>query len=267
MDQNLVAVIIGCVEGLTEFIPVSSTGHMIIAGHLLGFSGSLASLFDVFIQFGAILSVIFIYKERFLRFFTKEGWQAGKGLSVWHIGAGMLPILIVGFLGHKYIKAHLFSTQTVVVGLVLGALLMLYAEKVCGGKNDQLLQDLDRLTLRQAFKIGLFQILALWPGFSRSGSTLAGAMLSGVGRDAAAQYTFLMAVPLMFIACIYDLLENLQSLENGGSMMLAIGFGVAFITAYASILWFLKFLKSSTLTAFAYYRIVLAGLVLLYFGM
>lgn len=267
MDQNLIAVIVGCVEGLTEFIPVSSTGHMIIIGHLLGFSGTLASLFDVFIQLGAILSVIFIYKERFVRFFTKEGWQVDRGLSAWHILAGILPILGTGFLCHDYIKGNLFSPQTVILGLVLGSFLLLYAEKTRGCANDCLLQDVDRMTLKQAFKIGLFQILALWPGFSRSGSTMAGAMLSGVSRDAAAQYTFLMAVPLMFVACIYDLIQNLDALGNGGGTVLAIGFVVAFITAYISILWFLKFLKNSTLSAFAYYRIVLAALVLLYFGL
>ena len=112
MSDYLIAVIVGCVEGLTEFIPVSSTGHMIIVGHLLGFKGDFAALFDVFIQLGAILSIIFIYKERFRRFFTKDGWNRERGLSVWHIAVGMLPICIVGYLAHNFIKDHLFSPLT-----------------------------------------------------------------------------------------------------------------------------------------------------------
>lgn len=267
MDQNVIAVIVGIVEGLTEFLPVSSTGHMIIVGNLLGFSGDLADLFDIFVQLGAILSVVFIYKERFLRFFTQEGWQADKGLSVWHIAAGIMPAMLAGFFFYNYIKLYLFSPLTVAAGLILGALLLLYAEKTKGSVNESLLQDIDKLTIRQALHIGLFQILSLWPGFSRSGSTLAGGMLAGVSRDVAAQYTFLMAVPLMLVACVYDLLNNLEALVNGGDTVLAIGFIVAFITAYGSVLWFLKFLKNSTLSAFAYYRIALAVLVFLYFGL
>ena len=110
MDQNLIAVIVGFVEGVTEFLPVSSTGHMIIVGHMLGFDGPAADIFDVFVQLGAILSVIFIYKERFARFFTKEGWQADKGLSVWHVAAGIVPVMGVAFFAYKYIKEN-FSTN------------------------------------------------------------------------------------------------------------------------------------------------------------
>ncbi len=267
MELYLIAVVVGIVEGVTEFLPVSSTGHMIIVGHMLGFDGPLASVFEVFIQLGAILSVIFIYKERFARFFTRDGWDAKKGLSAWHVLAGILPVMAVGYLAHHYIKTYLFSPYTVVVGLVLGGLLMIYAEKRMGSRNKELLQDVDKLTLNQAWKIGLYQLLALWPGFSRSGSTMAGAMLVGVSRTVAAQYTFLIAVPLMFVACIYDLLKNIHNLGTGGMEILAIGFVVAFITAYFSVLWFLKFLNKYSLTAFAYYRIVLAAAALIYFGL
>jgi len=262
----LIAFIVGIVEGVTEFLPVSSTGHMIIIGHLLGFDGDLASLFDVFIQLGAILSVIFIYKERFLRFFTKEGWDKEKGMSVWHVAAGIVPVMIVGYLLHGYIKQYLFSPYTVVVGLVLGALLMLLAEKTMGRHNEDLIQDVDEISIKQAAMIGAYQILALWPGFSRSGSTLAGGLLSGVSRDASAQYTFIIAVPLMFVACIYDLIKSAAAIDASGAMVLGIGFVTAFITAYISVLWFLKFLKNSSLSAFAYYRIVLAIVTVYLFG-
>ena len=126
MDLNLIAVIVGIVEGLTEFLPVSSTGHMIIVGHVLGFEGQLADVFDVFVQLGAILSVVFIYKERFARFFTKDGWDINKGLSVWHVAAGIVPVMLVAFFLYHYIKEYLFSPFTVAIGLFLGGLLLMF---------------------------------------------------------------------------------------------------------------------------------------------
>lgn len=266
MDIFSIAVIVGIVEGVTEFLPVSSTGHMILVGNLLGFSGNLATVFEVFIQLGAILSIIFIYKDRFRYFFTADGWDRNKGLSVWHIAAGIVPVMGAGYLLHGYIKTYLFSPFTVIIGLVLGAFLMIFAEWKNGSRNDELLQDIDRLSIKQAVKIGLYQLLALWPGFSRSGSTMAGAMLSGVSRNVAAQYTFLIAVPLMFVACFYDLLKNWDLLSAGDIQVIAVGFVVSFITAYISVLWFLKFLKRYSLSVFAVYRIILAVISFFYFS-
>ena len=265
MDQNLIAVIVGIVEGLTEFIPVSSTGHMIIVGHLLGFDGRAADVFDVFVQLGAILSVLFIYKERFYRFFTKEGWQIDKGLSVWHVAAGIVPVMGVAFFAYKYIKAYLFSPFTVAIGLVLGGLLMIYAERRSQGRQAELVQDVDKITIKQCVAVGLYQLLSLWPGFSRSGSTIAGGLLSGLSREAAASYTFIIAVPLMFVACIYDLLKNMAYLTGDELQLLAIGFFVSTVVAYWSVLWFLKFLHKYNLSSFAYYRIILAAFTYWYF--
>lgn len=265
MDQNLLAVIVGIVEGLTEFLPVSSTGHMIIVGHMLGFEGPLADVFDVFVQLGAILSVIFIYKERFARFFTKDGWDVNKGLSVWHVAAGIVPVMAVAFFLYKYIKAYLFSPFTVAIGLLLGGVLLMYAEHRTKGREAELVDDVDKISIKQAIWVGIYQFLSLWPGFSRSGSTIAGGLLVGLTRNAAANYTFLIAVPLMFVACIYDLLKNLGSLSAGDLQVLAIGFVVSFVVAYASVLWFLKFLHKYDLTSFAVYRILLAGFTYWYF--
>lgn len=265
MDQNLIAVIVGVVEGLTEFLPVSSTGHMIIVGHVLGFQGDLANVFDVFIQLGAILSVLVLYKQKFLHFFTKEGWRVDRGLSAWHVLAGIVPVALIGFLTHKLIKTYLFSPFTVAIGLLLGSVLMMAAERYIKGREGYLLTDVDKLSLRQAALIGAYQIFALWPGFSRSGSTLAGALFVGVNRKAAADFSFIIAVPLMFMACIYDLLKNMGSLHSGDIAILAIGFVVAFIVAYFSIVWFLKFMHKYTLTSFAYYRIFLAAFTIWYF--
>lgn len=267
MDQNIIAVVVGIVEGLTEFLPVSSTGHMIIVGHLLGFDGHVADVFDIFVQLGAILSVIFIYKERFYRFFTKDGWNVNKGLSVWHIAAGIVPVMLVAFFLYKYIKEYLFSPFTVCIGLVLGALLLMLAEKLTKGREAELVDDVDKITIRQALWVGVYQFLSLWPGFSRSGSTIAGGLLVGLSRQAAAHYTFLIAVPLMFVACIYDLLKNLSRLTPADLQVLGIGFIVSFVVAYWSVLWFLKFLHKYDLTSFAWYRIALAAFSYWYFYM
>lgn len=265
MEQYLIAVVVGIVEGLTEFLPVSSTGHMIIVGHLLGFDGHLADVFDVFVQLGAILSVIFIYKERFYRFFTKDGWDTNKGLSVWHIAAGIVPVMLAGYIFYPYIKRYLFSPFTVAIGLALGGLLLMFAEYKTKGKEATLIDDVDKITLRQAMWVGIYQFLSLWPGFSRSGSTIAGGLLVGLSRSASANYTFLIAVPLMFVACLYDLMKNWAYLTSGDLAVLGVGFVVSFIVAYWSVLWFLKFLQKYNLTSFAVYRILLAGFTYWYF--
>ena len=251
------------VEGLTEFLPVSSTGHMIIAGKMIGFEGAVVDVFEVFIQFGAILSVLFIYGERFRKFFTADGWKYESGFSVWHVAAGCVPCMGIAFLLYRAIKESLFNPFTVANGLVLGALLLMLAEHWAKGRELQ--DDLDKMTLRQAFCIGIFQILSLWPGFSRSGSTIAGGMLVGLSRRASAAYTFIMAVPVMFAAAMYDLYKNYAVLNTNDFKTLAIGFVVAGIVAYLSIFWFVRFVGKNRLTVFAWYRIALAVFTVYYF--
>jgi undecaprenyl-diphosphatase len=265
MNEMINAVILGIVEGLTEFLPVSSTGHMIIVGHMIGFQGDLAQIFDIVIQLGAILSVLVLYRQRFARFLTREGWQVDKGLSGFHIMAGCVPTMLFALLIHSFIKKYLFSPFTVAVGLVLGALLMIFAEQKIRGHEDELVQDVDHISLKQAFGIGFYQFLSLWPGFSRSGSTISGALMVGVSRKAGADFTFIMALPIMVAACLYELLKNLGSLSGNDFAVLAVGFVVAFIVAYFSILWFIGFLNRSTLKSFAIYRLLLAAFSLWYF--
>jgi undecaprenyl-diphosphatase len=267
MDQNLIAVLLGIIEGLTEFLPVSSTGHMIIVGHVLGFEGNVATIFEIVIQLGAILSVLVLYKDKFLHFLTKEGWQINRGLSGIHIAAGIVPTMLFAYLVHSFIKAHLFSPFTVAIGLILGAILMFCAERHIRGREEYLVHDVDKITVKQATLIGFFQFLSLWPGFSRSGSTIGGALFVGVSRKAAADFSFIMAVPIMFVACVYELLKNIKMLNAGDFQMLGIGFIVAFIVAYYSIVWFMSFLNKSTLTSFAVYRVMLAAVTLWYFYM
>jgi undecaprenyl-diphosphatase len=263
VNENIIAVIIGIVEGLTEFLPVSSTGHMILVGSMLDFKGEIASVFEVFIQLGAILSVFILYRDKFMRMFKPHGLNIyGAGLSIKHVLAGIVPVMGVGYLLHKYIKENLFSPYTVIIGLVVGAVFMLVAEKMSGRPETR---DVENITLRQAFVVGLFQILALWPGFSRSGSTIAGGLFFGLSRKAAAEFSFIIAVPLMLVACLYDLLKVWDKLSMSDLNVFTIGFVVSFVVAYGSIVWFLKFLNNSTLASFAYYRFILAGLSYYYF--
>lgn len=264
MNEYVIAVIIGIVEGLTEFLPVSSTGHMILAGSVLGFEGEKASVFEVFIQLGAILSVFILYRDKFFRMMDLRRLKCTDGLSAWHVAAGIVPVMGVGYLLHGPIKAYLFSPFTVIIGLVLGAILMLAAEKLV---PRPVTRDAEKMSIRQAFFVGLFQILSLWPGFSRSGSTIAGGLLMGMSRTAAAEFSFIIAVPLMLVACVYDLLKVLNKLNGGDLAMIAIGFVVAFLVAYISIVWFLRFLNRSTLASFAYYRFILAAVSYWYFFM
>ena len=272
MYDYIIAVVLGIVEGATEFLPVSSTGHMILVGHLLGYDGQQAGVFEVFIQLGAIMAVAVIYKEKILTMLHFNGWRpllrrenwrrSDTGLTLVHIAAGAVPVLPVGYLLHHFIKTYLFSVETVLVGLVAGGVFMMAAEKAHG---KTLCDDVDKLTVAQSFGIGLFQILALWPGFSRSGSTIAGGLFLGLSRKAAADFSFIIAVPVMIIACFYDLLKSWSVLDSGDLVMIAIGFVTAFIVAYISVLWFLKFLNKSTLTSFACYRFLVAVVSFVYF--
>jgi len=262
VNENLIAVIIGIVEGLTEFLPVSSTGHMILTGSLLGFEGEKASVFEVFIQLGAILAVFILYRDKFMRMLDLRRLGSTRGLSALHVAAGIVPVLLIAYVLHKPIKTYLFSPVTVIIGLIAGAIFMLVAEKVAA---RPVTRDVEEMTIKQAFFVGLFQVLSLWPGFSRSGSTIAGGLFFGMSRKAAAEFSFIIAVPIMLVACLYDLLKFWSKLSTADLEMFAIGFVVAFVVAYASIIWFLGFLNRSSLASFAYYRFVIAGVSYWYF--
>ena len=272
MGDYMIAVILGIVEGVTEYLPISSTGHMILVGDWLGFTGPRASVFEVFIQLGAILSVLVIYKEKFIRMLRQyrcwdmlrpQNWRRNDtGLTLAHVGAGIVPVMIIGYFAHGVIKTYLFSVGTVIIGLVIGGVFMLLAERA---KIRVLCDDVEKMTILQAFLVGAFQMFALWPGFSRSGSTIAGGLFLGLSRKAAADFSFIIAVPVMIIACFYDLLKSWSVLDSGDLVMIAIGFVTAFIVAYISVLWFLKFLNKSTLTSFSCYRFLVAVVSFVYF--
>jgi undecaprenyl-diphosphatase len=256
MVEWVYAVILGIVEGLTEFIPVSSTGHLIVAGHLLGFEGPKAATFEIFIQVGAILAVVLLYKERFFRLCTlraSAGFTGRKGLIL--LGLTTLPALVLGAVAHRYIKAHLFTPTTVALGLGVGGVGILAMERFRPLVKKS---GLDTLHYRDAVVVGLFQCLALWPGMSRSACTIVGGMAIGIERETAAHYSFLVAVPIMFAATALDLYKSLPILYGSDVPMFGIGFGVSFVAAWLAIKCFLRFLGGHTLNPFGWYRIIVA---------
>lgn len=258
MSEHIIAVIMGFVEGATEFLPVSSTGHLILTGYLLGYEGETASVFEVFIQLGAILAVFLLYLNKFRAMLLPAKRRlATRGMTVYHVLAGSIPVMAVGYLLHKPIKAYLFSPATVVIGLVVGGIFMIAAEKLAAKHQ---VHDVDDISLAQAFWVGLFQCLSLWPGFSRSGATIGGGLFFGLDRRTAAEFSFIVAVPVMFAAGVYDLLKAWNKLSTGDLWTIAIGFVVSFIFAYLSVVWLLRVLNRTSLSAFAYYRFVVAAL-------
>ncbi|TXK75863.1 undecaprenyl-diphosphate phosphatase [Paenibacillus sp. N3.4] len=260
------AIIIGIVEGLTEFLPVSSTGHMILAQSLMNTQNDeVMKTFDFVIQLGAIMAVVIIYWNRILSLFglvkRKSQSMTGKKLNLLHILIGILPAGVIGLSVNHFVDDHLFNAVTVIVGLVLGGILMIIAEKKKGQPSTTVMDD---LTYRQAFFIGLWQLVSIWPGFSRSGSTIAGGMLSGVSRAASADFTFIMAIPIMFGASGIYFLKNYHALSSTDLPFFVVGFLVAFVVALLAVVSFIKFVQKMQLTYFAYYRFVVAALFALY---
>jgi undecaprenyl-diphosphatase len=265
----LKAIILGLVEGLTEFAPVSSTGHMVIVDDMWLQSEEVltkyvANTFKIVIQLGSILAVVIIFKDRFIdllglkRPSTKSANKPNR-LKLAQVIVGLLPAGILGLLFEDYIDEHLFSTGTVLIGLVLGAFLMIAADKF--GPKQTSVQTVDQISYKQAFIVGLTQCFALWPGFSRSGSTISGGVLLGMSHRAAADFTFIMAVPIMAGASFLSLLKNWQYFTLEALPFFIAGFISAFVFALISIRFFLKLIDKIKLVPFAIYRIVLAGII------
>ncbi|MGL1862387.1 MAG: undecaprenyl-diphosphate phosphatase [Pseudodesulfovibrio sp.] len=262
MASWYVAVILGIVEGLTEFLPVSSTGHLIITGHLLGFTGPKAESFEIIIQLGAILAVVALYWPRFTGLLKTNPEQRFSGTyGLWLLFLTSLPASVLGLLTHKYIKMYLFSPFTVACALAVGAIMIFVVE---GMKKEEHTTTLDEITPKQALGIGLFQCLALWPGFSRSAATIMGGMLLGARRTVAAEYSFIAAVPIMFAATGYDFLKNYKLFESADFIFLAVGFCVSFIAAWIAVKTFIYLLGKLTLRPFAIYRLILVPLIFLF---
>lgn len=262
MSELWIAFILGVIEGLTEFLPISSTGHLILASSLLGFSGEKETTFMITIQLGAILAIVVLYRERFRSLVRVPKWS-DQTFNLLHVAFGIAPFLAAGYLFSGKIKEVLFSPLTVAIGLVLGALLMIVAQlKAKKWDEEEVVPSLDDLTYRQAFVIGLFQCLALWPGFSRSGSTISGGLLNHLPYKAAADFSFVAAVPVMAAATGYDVLKNAHLFSASDLPLFAVGFLTAFVVALLAVQTFLRVLSTLTLWPFAIYRLLLAAVVI-----
>lgn len=262
--QILIAILLGIVEGLTEFLPISSTGHLILIGDIVGFTGDKASTFQIFIQLGAILAVVWLYRQRFaslleLRNNNSSGLRGRRGLMM--LGLTTLPALLAGFLLHDFIKGNLFQPRTVAIGLAVGGVIMIVFERF---KHKAGTISLDSISPRQALGVGLFQLFALWPGVSRSASTIIGGVVQGLDRKTAVEYSFLIAVPVMIAATGYDLLKSLDILRASDIPLFASGFLAAFAAATFAVKYFVEFVKRFGFTAFGWYRLALAALVFVF---
>jgi undecaprenyl-diphosphatase len=259
----LKALILGFVEGMTEFAPVSSTGHLIIVDDMwlktTDFLGKYsANTFKIVIQLGSILAVIVVFWKRLFSLvglYKIKDVKPGSQLKLSHVIVGLIPAGVLGLLFEDFIDEHLFSVETVLIGLVIGAILMLAAE------------TLDQITYKQAFTVGLVQCFSLWPGFSRSGATISGGVIFGMSHRTAADFTFIMAVPIMFGASFLSLLKNWGDIEPNHLSFYVVGFISAFVFALISIKFFLKLIEHVKLTPFAIYRLVLAAVlaIVIYF--
>lgn len=266
--EAFVALILGLVEGLTEFAPVSSTGHMIIVDDFLFqtkelYSPEVANTFKIVIQLGSILAVVVLMWDRFMNLLglKKMPGQSTSGprLNLLTVLIGLIPAGIFGVLFDDYIDEYLFSTKTVVIGLVIGALLMIAADWFRPGRPKVV--TVDQITYKQALMVGLIQCLSLWPGFSRSGSTISGGVLLGMSHRAAADFTFIMAVPIMAGASFLSLLKRWEYITFDAVPFFTVGFISAFVFALISIRFFLKLINRVKLVPFAIYRLVLAAVI------
>jgi undecaprenyl-diphosphatase len=256
-----IAVILGVVEGLTEFLPVSSTGHLIIAGHLLGFVGEKAASFEVAIQLGAILSIVLLYWRRFSALFptaasfTQSSSTLNGSAGILRLGLATLPALVVGFLARHAIKERLFTPSAVTAALFIGGIVILIAERLVSRRRKN---SLESITIAQSLGVGLFQVLALWPGTSRSAATIVGGMLMGLDRKGAAEFSFLIAVPIMCIATGYEMIKMRDLFAVQDMMQFGVGFVVSFVVALITVKAFVRFLGRGSLVPFAWYRIIVA---------
>jgi undecaprenyl-diphosphatase len=254
-----IAILLGIVEGLTEFLPVSSTGHLIVAGRLLGFRGETSETFEIFIQLGAILAVVVLERRTFrdlLRPRAPAGFAGARGCAL--LLTTTVPALLAGALLHDWIKDNLFGPATVAWALLGGGVVILIVESV---RPRATVSSVDALGFGRALAIGLFQCLSLWPGISRAGATIVGGLLCGLDRRTAAIYSFVAAVPVMAAATLYDLMKSWSHLGARDVTPFAIGFIVAFVFAYAAMRSFVALLGRFTLRPFAWYRIAIAPAV------
>jgi len=254
------AAIMGIVEGLTEFLPVSSTGHLILTGSLLGMTDAKSKVFDIAIQSGAILAVLIVYWARIREALGGITNSAKQQRFVLNIAIGFLPAGLVGLTVYKAIKAHLFNAPVVAGAFIVGALIILWAEK--RAQPVARVQSVDDMTALDALKVGLVQCLGMIPGTSRSGATIIGGMLLGLSRKAATDFSFFLAIPTLISAGGYSLWKERHALSIADAPMFAVGFIVSFLAAWACVRWLLRYVATHNFVPFAWYRIAFGIVVL-----
>lgn len=260
MNDILKAIVLGLVEGATEFIPVSSTGHLILAGDWLNFEGDRAKTFEVFIQLGAILAVVWLYRVKVFSVFRNAGRDAAARQLLVNLAIAFVPAALTGYLIYDWMKAHLFNPLTVAWALLVGGIAILLIE---WWNPPEAIEDVDRIPARKALGIGVAQVLSLFPGVSRSGATIMGARSLGLSRRAAAEFSFFLAIPVMFVATGYDLFKSRDTLSAADAPVFAVGFIVSFLSAIIVVKAFLGFVSRHSFRPFAWYRIAFGALLLL----
>ncbi len=261
MDPILLlkAAIMGVVEGLTEFLPISSTGHLILAGALLDFNDERGKLFEIVIQSAAILAVVWEYRARIAGVLGNLGRDAKARRLLVNVGIAFLPLAVLGLLFGKLLKANLFNAPTVAATFILGGFVILWAER---RQHQVRVHDVDDMTPLDALKVGIAQAFALIPGTSRSGATIIGGMLFGLSRKVATEFTFFLAIPTLGVAGVYSLYKERALLSVDDLGMWAVGMAASFVSAFFCVRWLLRYISSHSFVPFAWYRIVF-GLVVL----
>jgi len=266
----LTAAILGVVEGLTEFLPVSSTGHLIVAGSLLGYTGDKAKLFEIVIQAGAILAVCWEYRVKLFAVAAGLFSERAAQRFVLNLFVAFLPAAVLGLAFSKAIKANLFAPVPVAAAFILGAFVILWAERRQRRRPSTIrIDSVDDMRWTDALKIGCAQAFALIPGTSRSGATIIGGMLFGLSRTAATEFSFFLAIPTLLAATAYELVKNRALLAGGDLSMIGVGFIVAFVSAFFVVRWLLRYVAHHDFVPFAWYRIAFGVAILAtsYFGL
>jgi undecaprenyl-diphosphatase len=257
------AAIMGVVEGLTEFLPISSTGHLILAGALLGFDDEKAKVFDIAIQTGAIFAVIMVYWPKIRDTVLALPRQRHAQKFALNVLIAFVPAVVLGLLFGKVIKAHLFTPAVVATTFIVGGFIILWAERrQAAGGNAVTVHDVDAMTPMDALKVGLVQCLAMVPGTSRSGSTIIGGMLLGLSRKTATDFSFFLAIPTLIGAGVYSLYKERALLSMADLPLFLVGLVFSFLSAWLCVRWLLKFISTHSFVGFAYYRIAFGVVVL-----
>lgn len=261
------AVILGVVEGLTEFLPISSTGHLILASSLLGFSGEKAKLFSVAIQTGAMVAVIVYFRRRIAATLSGLSHEPRAQRFALNILVAFIPAAVLGLLFSRSIKAHLFAPVPVVIAFIAGGFIIMWAEtraaQAAKAGRTPRVNDIDSLSGLDALKLGLAQAVALIPGTSRSGATIIGGMLFGLSRQAATEFSFFLAIPTLIAAGAYDTWKQRALLEAGDLPLFAVGLAVSFVSALGCVHWLMRFVANNSFVVFAWYRIGFGVVVLI----